>query len=78
MPGIILRAILLILYVGTDPVELDEIVSEFRSKNRKFAGEVDRIFLIKKQQLKLTEKHSQTSQQTKANKGWESPEGAYP
>ena len=49
MPGIILRAILLILYVGTDPVELDEIVSEFRSKNRKFAGEVDRIFLIKKQ-----------------------------
>lgn len=35
--------------ISTDPVELDEIVSEFRSKNRKFAGEVDRIFLIKKQ-----------------------------
>lgn len=35
--------------VGTDPVELNELILGFRAKNKQFANEVDRIFVIKKQ-----------------------------
>mmetsp|Transcript_15630 Transcript_15630/g.46878 ORF Transcript_15630/g.46878 Transcript_15630/m.46878 type:complete len:580 (-) Transcript_15630:27-1766(-) len=35
--------------VGTDPAELSGYVAEFQAKNKQFASEVDRIFLIKKQ-----------------------------
>lgn len=34
---------------GTDPSELNEYVTEFEAKNREQAGEVDRVFVVKKQ-----------------------------
>ena len=35
--------------VGTDPAELNDYITEFRAKNKQFANEIDRVFVIKKQ-----------------------------
>ena len=37
-------------------MELDEYISGFRAKNKQFANEVDRIFVIKKQKDEETKK----------------------
>lgn len=40
--------------ISTDPSELNDYINEFETKNRQFAAEVDRIFMMKKQQDQQT------------------------